>query len=282
MSIARHHAEWLSLLEISGPFLSMPVLMRAFPQGLDAHDSELAQTLRIVYEEWLDNQRGLQPDPAIHRAWIEWVLRNVLEMPAEVIISSDLNGHKADQSSKDGLSDFAITVAEYAETIHPDLAIVGPTSVGEHDSHSAARLLMQILPPGQDLEKPLAQHYWLASPATRMMTLLHATGTRLGLVTNGERWMLVDAPKGETTGFTSWYAELWLDEPLTLRAFRSLLSVRRFFGVADKESIEALLAASASDQQEVTDQLGYQVRRAVEMLVQAIDLADQDREHSLL
>ena len=38
MSIARHHAEWLSLLEVSGPFLSMPVLLRAFPQGIDADD----------------------------------------------------------------------------------------------------------------------------------------------------------------------------------------------------------------------------------------------------
>jgi hypothetical protein len=36
MSIARHHAEWLSLVEVSGPFLSMPVLLRVFPQGLDA------------------------------------------------------------------------------------------------------------------------------------------------------------------------------------------------------------------------------------------------------
>lgn len=36
MSIARHHAEWLSLLEISGPFLSTPVLMGVFPQELDA------------------------------------------------------------------------------------------------------------------------------------------------------------------------------------------------------------------------------------------------------
>jgi hypothetical protein len=26
MSIARHHAEWLSLIETSGPFLSLPVL----------------------------------------------------------------------------------------------------------------------------------------------------------------------------------------------------------------------------------------------------------------
>ena len=37
-SIARHHNEWLSLLEISGPFLSLPVLLRVFPQGLEALD----------------------------------------------------------------------------------------------------------------------------------------------------------------------------------------------------------------------------------------------------
>ena len=36
-SIARHHAEWLSLVEVSGPFLSMPVPLRVFPQGLDPH-----------------------------------------------------------------------------------------------------------------------------------------------------------------------------------------------------------------------------------------------------
>ncbi len=32
MSIAKHHAEWLSLMEISGPFLSMPVLLDAHRQ----------------------------------------------------------------------------------------------------------------------------------------------------------------------------------------------------------------------------------------------------------
>ncbi|MBI3371358.1 MAG: hypothetical protein HY017_06310 [Betaproteobacteria bacterium] len=35
MSIARHHNEWLSLLEVSAPFLSLPVLMRIFPQRLE-------------------------------------------------------------------------------------------------------------------------------------------------------------------------------------------------------------------------------------------------------
>jgi len=58
MSIARHHAEWLSLVEVSGPFLSMPVLMRAFPQGLQTHDPELFRSLRIAYEEWEDNRKN--------------------------------------------------------------------------------------------------------------------------------------------------------------------------------------------------------------------------------
>ena len=55
MSIARHHAEWLSLVPVSGPFLSLPVLMEAFPQGLDAHDAEHARLLRLAHEEWDDS-----------------------------------------------------------------------------------------------------------------------------------------------------------------------------------------------------------------------------------
>ena len=73
----------------------------------------------------------------------------------------------------------------------------------------------------------------------------------LGLVTNGEQWMLVYAPRGEITGYASWYGALWLDEPITLRAFHSLLGVRRFFGVAADSTLLALLKESASDQQEV-------------------------------
>jgi hypothetical protein len=115
-----------------------------------------------------------------------------------------------------------------------------------------------------------------------MADLLHGTGVRLGLVTNGEHWMLVDAPKGETTGFISWYATLWQEEPVTLRAFRSLLGLRRFFGVAEKDTLEAMLAESATNQQDVTDQLGYQVRKAVEVLIRSLDRADQDHGRALL
>ena len=80
MSIAKHHAEWLSLIEVSGPFLSLPVLVQHFPQGMDAHDPEHAKALRQVYEEWDQDQHGDRPDPAIHRQWIDWVLRNTLDL----------------------------------------------------------------------------------------------------------------------------------------------------------------------------------------------------------
>ncbi len=42
MNVPRHHAEWLSLIEVSGPFLIMPVLLEVFPQGLDADDKRSA------------------------------------------------------------------------------------------------------------------------------------------------------------------------------------------------------------------------------------------------
>ena len=263
MSIARHHTEWLSLLEISGPFLSMPVLLDAFPQGLQAHDPEHVRELRAAYEEWADNQGGLQPDPAIHHAWIQYVLRNTLELPDEVLAEG--------QAIPDSIK---TTLPEYGELLRPSLMV--------KNLNNKPLLLIQVLPAIQSLDKPIPKQPWKASPGTRMMTLLHATEIRLGLVTNGEQWMLVDAPRGETTGFISWYASLWLEEPLTLRAFRSLLGAERFFNVPDEQTLTALLAASAKDQHEVTDQLGYQVRQAVEILIQAIDKADQDRGRALL
>ena len=70
MSIARHHAEWLSLLEISGPFLSLETLVAVFPQGIEHDNADVRRHLRQAYEEWLDNQGGLQADPALHLSLI--------------------------------------------------------------------------------------------------------------------------------------------------------------------------------------------------------------------
>lgn len=80
MSIARHHTEWLSLVPVSGPFLSLPVLMEAFSSGLEPHDPDHMRLLRQRYAEWhparevCGGRRRMavsiigQPDPAgVHR-----------------------------------------------------------------------------------------------------------------------------------------------------------------------------------------------------------------------
>ena len=266
MSITRHHNDWLRLVPNSGPFLSLPVLATAFPQGLNAHDPEHARRLRQAFGEWDDDQLGQRPDPVVHRAWVRFVLGETLgfdELLAE--------GQAIPQSLKS-------EEAQYGETLRPDWIVTDPAS-------KKVRLLVQFYPRSQPLTKPVATSRWKTSPDTRMTQLLTDTGIRLGLVTNGHDWMLVNAPKNETTGYANWRADLWLEEPVTLRAFRTLLSADRFFSVPDAETLDlkgGLLDQSQKDQQEVTDQLGYQVRKAVEVVIQALDKADQDHGRKLL
>ncbi len=264
MSIARHHAEWLSLVPVSGPFLSLSVLMEAFNTGLEPHDPEHIRLLRQEYANWQDSFEKSKADPVPHQHWIKFVLTKTLDLDERVLAE----GQAIPQTLQ-------VEVPEHHELLRPSIVVVDPNT-------QKPRLLVQTYPRSQELTSYVANSHWKASPDTRMTELLHGSGVRLGLVTNGEHWMLVDAPKGETTGYSSWYATLWLEETITLRAFRSLLSASRFFNVPDDQTLESLFTKSASNQQEVTDQLGYQVRRAVEVLIHSLDRADQDFGRELL
>jgi hypothetical protein len=81
MNDRSRHAEWLNLLDISGPFLAEPVLNEAFVQGLPGLDPEKRRLVRQAYAEWRD---ALDEDDAdflkIHSAWIDLVLKRVLEL----------------------------------------------------------------------------------------------------------------------------------------------------------------------------------------------------------
>ena len=255
MSVPRHHAEWLSLVEAQGAFLSIEELLKVFPQGLDAHEPEHFNSLKIAYDEWEYEKNNLE----IHRAWISWVLENTLELPTELLYSR--------QQIAPSLT---VKVAQHGESLSPDLVFVEPDT-------AKPQLLIQIVPFDQGLEKSYKKSRWTASPATRMLELLRGTNISLGLLTNGEQWMLVYAPQGQSSSYISWYSHLWVEEKVTLRAFRSLLGVRRFFAVEAEETLIELFQRSKDSQKEVTDQLGKQVLKAVEVLVQKIDKLDQDR-----
>jgi hypothetical protein len=180
MSISRHHTEWLALVEVSGPFLSLPVLLRVFPQGLPARDPELSKETKLMFEDWLAGRK----DRAVHSGWCNFVLRSVLKFPPELVAEG--------QAIPPGME---ARMSEYGEVLRPNFAILPPKGTPS----PKPRLLVQIVAPGQHLEKPLQDRHWKASPATRMCELLHAADAPLGLVTNGERWMLVHAPRGETS-----------------------------------------------------------------------------------
>nr|MBC8246379.1 TetR family transcriptional regulator [Deltaproteobacteria bacterium] len=134
---------------------------------------------------------------------------------------------------------------------------------------------------GTDLKKVRVGDGWPVRVFGRMTLLCRDKGVRLGLITTGERWMIVNAPVGNTSSHISWYARLWFQEPVTLKAFQSLLSVRRWFG-PEGETLPAMFEDSLQHHEEVTDTLGEQVKRAVEVLVQCLDKADQDRNRELL
>lgn len=257
--------EWLNLVEVSGPFLAVPVLRDVFPQGLEALPSGRPQRLRRTYEEWRDAVDMDDLDlPALHAAWIDDVLVTALEMDETVLRKGATLPEQ-----------LTVSMPEHGVTVAPDLAVVNPTNSDD------PLLLIHVYQPDTDLDATRRFDGLAITPADRMVALLRATGCPTGIVTNGECWMLVHAPVGAVAGFASWYARLWGQEPETLRAFVSLLGVRRFFG-PDEGKLPALYERSLKHQDDVTEALGEQVRRAVEVLVQALDRADQDRNRELL
>jgi hypothetical protein len=255
-SLAAQHSEWLSLVEISGPFLTLPVLKRALPLGLDRTPLSLVDELRVAWSEVSD-------DDSLVPRWIRWVLHDLLALPDEVVKEGTEIGPA-----------LTYTVPEHGVRLRPDFAIVDPDAPG---GGRPARMLITTLPAGTKLDERLTESKWSADAVDRMAELCRGTGVRLGLVTNGNLWAVVDAPVGGATGVATWDAGLWLEERLTLDAFTTLLGVRRFFSVADSDTLDAMLSESANAEAEVTDQLGKQVRAAVELLVDAMSRANRDR-----
>lgn len=266
MSLDNNHDEWLSLIEISGPFLAVPVLKKAFPQGLEAVDVRLRKYLRQAYDEWCEARDNDDPQlEELHRAWISELLARGLEYD-EKDSGELLKRGKAIPAT------LHIALPEHGVTLSPDYALV---------DGQKALLLIQAYPADTDLDAAISQQGWVATPAERMVQLCRTTGCRLGLVTNGERWLLIDAPVGSVVTYASWYARLWGQEPLTLQAFLTLLGIRRFF-VDSSEQLPALFDESLQHQEEVTDALGEQVRRAVEVLIQSLDKEDLNSARTLL
>jgi hypothetical protein len=250
--------EWLELLAVDGPFLAAPVVKDVWPGGLPALNIDDVGALR-------EASSVLDASPGTRDAFIRHVLTRFL-------------GWKSNLAGAGHVSSTLTTpVPEYGTEVRPDFALLSDPD----DPASAPLLLGVVVDPGvRATARPRpgtpGSGKWPASFADRLAHALRARWVPLGLVTDGTEWTLVCAPAGGATTTATWTRHTWFDERDTLKAFAALLGRLRFFGVAEDQTLPALLAASLDRQEEITTRLSEQSRSVVEMLVATIGRLDAE------
>ena len=259
------HRAWLELVDADGPFLSVPVLKRAWPTGmlppargeLDAlRDAKPA--FEKAWAQWDINREDtadLERYREARDAWVEVVLRRVL-----------------------GWNDLYITPATADIKVHsPDYSVT-VTPTGALVREDTTRALVLVTDPVDSL-RDSSTDGWAASPIDRMEELLRTSGVPIGVVTDG-RWWAITSARPETmvaSGIVD--AQTWIEAPATRNAFIQLLRLPRLIGPKHEDLLTELFGKSVAAAEEITEALGTQVRRAVELLVQAMSEAAIDAHH---
>jgi hypothetical protein len=243
-SPTQDHQDWLALVSVSGPFLALPVLNRVWPT-LEAVDAALWKLLRIAHADG-----EIDPD-----LWIDFVLRRLLAW--------------GDALRYEGLSELRVFVPEHGTSVEPDFALFDPTS-------NAPSLLGMILKPGNHPTARVSGDAWPAAPVDQVARMCRHHRVPLGLATDGRWFALVVAPPQGVTTTAVFDTATWPEaaDRIVIRAFVSLLERRRFFGAPEADTLPCLFAESIRRQEEITEALGDQVQRAVEMLVAAMGWHD--------
>jgi hypothetical protein len=252
-AVRQQHATWLALVESGGPFLTLPVLATALAQGLDPVRRPEMDALRLAWLDWESEQHGADAGRA-QGAWIQHVVRELLDWHDDADLSPPPGKWEHVESEFGATTSAAFTLQD------PDAA--APLALGF------------TVPFGVSLTARSTDG-WSASPLDRVAVTLREHDIPLGILTDGRWWGLVWAPRGGATAHALWDSVLWIEDRVTLEAFTTLLGRRRSIGVARANTLLGMLEASLDSQEEVTDQLGRQVRAAVETLVDSIGRADE-------
>ena len=268
-SAAQQHRAWLELVDTDGPFLSVPVLTELYPQGMPELSRERREALRAAkpafdraWDAWdadRESQSVLDDYRRARDAWVITVLTEVLGWGGLWTTAQERPAlEETHRVSSDGYP--SVTAA-------PTGALVRGEDVGA---------LVLVTDPVDSLRE-VGRDGWATSPIDRMAAMLRAPGSAcsIGVVTDGRWWALVSAPQGATaSGVVD--SQTWVEEPATRDAFRELLDVRRLMGGEEDKRLPALFNVSVLKAEEITEALGPQVRRAVELIVTALSEAARD------
>ncbi|MGW2429172.1 Eco57I restriction-modification methylase domain-containing protein [Streptomyces sp. NPDC001640] len=267
-SAADLHRAWLELVDADGPFLSVPALKRVWPQGMPQLGADQVALLKEAkpafekaWEDW-DLHRGDLPALDHYReardAWVELVLRNILGWGDRY--TTDLTGALFTEAAG------GVRSPNHALTVTPTGALAHGETIGA---------LVLVVDPVDSLRDPLDDG-WATTPIDRTEELLRTGKVPVGVVTDGRWWAIVSARKETMAASGIVDAQTWIEEPQTRNAFIELLRIRRLLGGRPEDRLTELFGESVAAAEEITEALGIQVRRAVELLVQALSEAALD------
>lgn len=259
-SVAERHREWLTLVDTEGPFLSVPALRRVYPQGMPSLDGdrravlvEAKRDFEKAYEQWVrDGDVGAFRAP--RDAWVHTVLHDVVGWGDRLRWGTPVTAKGPARVSEHGVT-------------------VEATGALQRDDDVAALVL--VVEPVESL-RDLLEETWSGSPIDRMEALLRSSGVPIGVVTDGRWWALVSAPPGGMAASGVVDSQTWVEEAAVRDAFLELLSRRRLVGGAEEDRLPAMFVESVAAAEEITEALGTQVRKAVELLVSAFSEAAED------
>ncbi|MET8208356.1 DNA methyltransferase [Streptomyces sp. NPDC005373] len=266
-STAELHRAWLELVDTDGPFLAVPALERVWPQSIPQPDTRALEAIKDAkpaFEKAWENWDEHPDDPAaldLYReardTWVDLVLRQGLRWGTHYTVPAPANAE--------------VRSPDYAVTVRADGALVRGETTGA---------LVLVTDSVASLRDPLTDG-WSASPVDRIEELLRATGVPIGIVTDGRWWAIVSARPQTMAASGIVDAQTWIEEPATRNAFIALLQLRRLIGGKEQDRLTELFGESVTAAEKITEALGTQVRRAVELIVQALSEGALDsRRHS--
>lgn len=242
--------EWLSLIDAEGPFLSRAALKSFYPSGLPKADAAVDDVNATFADEFVRWSRAWQTTsaeaylPARDR-WVQAVLRALL----------------------DWSDDFAREPAGFTASSPNESVLVTPWAALNGESGPEALVLM--VDRTESLRRT-GTDGWSANAIDRMAALLRESGVSIGIVTDGRWWALVSATKDVTTASGVWDALLWREERPSRDAFFALANYRSVVGLPAEKKLSLLFAESVASAEQITEALGDQVRRAVELVLQSM------------
>jgi methylase of polypeptide subunit release factors len=254
-SASELHRQWLELVDTDGPFLAIPPLKRVWPQGMAPLSDERKETLGYARKDfenaWENFDRSAHDDASqdsyrvARNKWVETVLRDVVGW-SESLSWGQVAGVQAQSPNR------LVTVTAHA-------SLTGPDGIGA---------LVYLVDPVDSLRET-PNDLWAATPIDRMESLLRGNNIQIGIVTDGRWWGLVCARPGSMTASGIVDALTWIEEPRTRDAFLTVIGRQYIIGGDAAERLPVLFEESVAAAEEITEALGAQVRRAVELLIQS-------------